>query len=169
MVVMKRLFMPVVLLIALLATVFAIPVSAVSIQYVYYNFNAAENENALVVQWTGRPAFEVKANEFYLDKKETTTLDVEARIQEKFNDLLVEDERLSSFDVDADVRQDPPILGPNEEIVIINNSEYVRSHKAFFRIHIYLLDNLDTPESELRFLTRFQNPYAGPIPDNWWE
>lgn len=156
-------------LLALLAGVFATSVSAVSIQYVYYDFDAAENQNALVVQWTGKPAFEIKANEFYLDKKETTTADVEARIQLKFNDLLVEDVKLTTYDADDECRQDPPILGPGEDIVIIRNSEYLRIHKAFFAIRVFELDDLETPESELKFLTRFQRPDAGPIPDGWWQ
>ena len=146
------------------------PVSAsIDIRGIDYNYGAAENEWALRVRWTGRPAFEIKANEFYLEGKETITADVEARIQEKFNDLLVDDEKLKDIDPEDPARQDPPVLSPQQEIVIIHNQEYLRSHKAFFRIHIYSLDDLDTPESELRFTTRFQNPFAGPIPDNWWQ
>ena len=163
---MKKLIL-VTALLALLATVFAIPAGAasISIQYISYDWDAAENEPALTVGWTGKPPFEIKANEFYLDKKETSSLDVELRIQEKFNDLLVEDVKLSTFDADDECRQDPPILGPDEEIVIINNSEYLRSHKAYFAIHIYSLDDLETPESELNFLTIFSKY---PIPENWW-
>lgn len=154
----------------IMACVFLVsPVFAsIDIQGIYYNFHAAETEWALKVQWTGRPAFEIKANEFYLAKKETATAEVEARIQEKFNDLLVEDEKLKDIDPEDPVRQDPPVLSPSQEIVIINNQEYLRSHKAFFKIHIYSLDNLETPESELRFVTQFKNPHAGPIPDEWW-
>lgn len=164
---MKRTILAVALL-ALLAAVFAVPVSAsISIQGIYYDWDAAENESALTVVWTGRPAFEVKANEFQLDKKETTTAEVEARIQEKFNDLLVTDTKLSTMDAEDPTRQDPPILvWPYEEIVVIHNSDYLRTHKAFFAIHIYSLDDLETPESELNFLTRFSKY---PIPDNWWE
>lgn len=165
---MKRLIVGIIISVLLLVCV-AIPVLAsIDIQGIYYNFHAAETEWALKVQWTGRPAFEIKANEFYLAKKEASAADVEARIQEKFNDLLVEDEKLKGIDPEDPVREDPPVLSPSQEIVIINNQEYLRSHKAFFKIHIYSLDDLETPESELRFVTIFQNPFAGPIPDNWW-
>lgn len=166
---MKKIFTGVIVGVLALMLLTLPVLASIDIQGVDYNFNAAENEWALRVRWTGRPAFEIKANEFYLERGETTITDVEDRIQEKFNDLLVEDEKLKDIDSEDLVHQDPPVLSPSQEIVIIRNQEYLRSHKAFFRIHIYSLDNLDTPESELRFTTRFQNPFAGPIPDDWWQ
>lgn len=167
---MRRLCLSIILAVILLCS-FTLPAFAasISIQGIYYNFNAAENEWALKVQWTGKPAFEIKANEFYLQKVKgqlETITQVEERIQDKFNDLLVVDTKLTTIDADDPVRQDPPILvWPDTEIVIINNSEYLRTHKAFFRIHIYSLDDLETPDSELRFVTRFSKY---PIEDEWW-
>jgi len=168
---MRRLFIGGILGTLTLLLVVAPILASLDIQGIDYNFGAAETEWALRVRWTGRPAFEIKANEFYLQGpplKETTIAEVEVRIQDRFNDLLVEDEKLKDIDPEDPVRQDPPVLAPYQEIVIINNQEYLRQHKAFFKIHIYSLDNLETPESELRFITRFQNPFAGLIPDNWW-
>lgn len=168
---MKRICLSITLAFVLLASL-ALPVLAsIDIQGIDYNFDAAETEWALRVRWTGRAPFEVKANEFYLQGpplKETTVAEVEARIQEKFLDLLVEDTKLSTIDPEDGARQDPPVLSVGEEIVVVRNSDYLRTWKCYFKIHIYSLDDLETPESELRFVTRFQNVAAGQIPDNWW-
>jgi hypothetical protein len=165
----KALLASVVALIMLISMTMPV-LASIDIQGVDYNFDASETGNALVVRWTGRPAFEIKANEFYSAKVKgqwETVVEVEERIQGKFLDLLVEDIKLST--VEADDQWHQYIFDPGQELVIINNQEYVRCWKAYFKIHIYSLDDLETPQSELRFITRFQNVFAGQIPDNWWQ
>lgn len=167
----KRIVLALTLVMVLVITLATPALASLSITGIYYNFDAAENENALTVNWVGRPAFEIKANEFYSQKVQgqwETPADVEERIQEKFLDLLVEDIPINQVDPEDECMQDPPILNPGEEWVVVQNKDVMRLWKAYFKIHIYSLDDLETPESELRFLTRFQNVYAGQIPDNWW-
>lgn len=153
------------------------PVSAaLNITGVEYNFDAAENENALTIKWIGRPWAEVKANEFYPQKIQgqwETIADVEDRIREKIFDLLREDIPWNQLDPE----EEPALSGQlsmGEEI--IGDNEYLRIWKGYFNIHIYSLDDLETPESELKFFTLFYKttsfpagtPYDEIYPEGWY-
>jgi hypothetical protein len=167
---MKKAWLSLVLVLVLFLSMGMAVLASIDIYDINYNFDAGETEDALVVKWTGRLPFKIKANEFYSTKVKgqwETVTQVEERIQDKFLDLLVEDVKLSTVEADDPWRQ--YIFDPGQELVIINNQEYVRCWKAYFKIHIYSLDDLETPQSELRFITRFQNVFAGQIPDNWWQ
>lgn len=170
---MKRLLVSLILSLVILG-VWVLPAYAIVPQGVDYNFNAAENEWALRVRWTGHPNTEVKAGEFYLAKKETTKKEVEARILTEIHDAIVEDILWNQLDPEEEPRLSG-VLSPGEEI-IYDPQQKLRVWKAFFGLHIYSLDDLETPESELRFVTRFiprQNvlggtPYEEIFPDGWW-
>lgn len=150
------------------------PALAIVPQGVYYDFGAGENENALVIKWTGHPDTVVKGGEFWLAKKETTIADVEARITEKVHDLLKEDILWNKLDPEEEPAYSG-ILSPGEEI-FYDPQQKLRVWKSWFAIHIYSLDDLETPDSELRFVTRItkRSVYPGGttwdeiFPDGWW-
>lgn len=170
---MKKLFVSLILSLVMLV-MFVQPTYAIVPQGVDYNFNAAENDWALRVRWTGHPNTEVNGGEFWLDKKETTKEEVEARLLTQIHDAIVEDILWNQLDPEEEPALSG-VLSPGEEI-IYTPQQKLRVWKAYFGLHIYSLDDLETPESELRFVTRFiprQNvaggaPYEEVFPDGWW-
>lgn len=174
---MKKKLLPAILGAILASILLVSPVFATYIIGVHYDFDAPENEWALWVDWgDNKPDTIVNANEFQLGKKETTVAEVEARIQDKFNTFLVEDVLWNQLDPEEEAYQG--ILSPGEEIYVnpSTGKQYLRVRKMWFAIHIYSLDNLETPESELSFTTKFitRTAYPGGIPwetvfpDGWW-
>ena len=152
----------------------AIPVFAIIPQGVDYNFGATENEWALRIRWTGHPTTEIKGGEFWLGKKETTIAEVEQRIHEKVFGLIKEDILWNQLDAEEEPALSG-ILSPGEEIVYVPQQK-LRVWKCWFAIHIYSLDDLETPESELSFITCIvpRRIYPGGtsweeiFPDGWW-
>ena len=176
---MKKKIVIILGLVCILVGVLALPVfAALSIYGIEYNYDAAENEDALIVKWYEREWGIVKAGEFQLQGpplKETTIAEVEARISEKFYDLLREDIKWNQLDPEEEPYLSD-VLSPGEEIVYVGPQKYLRVWKGYFAIHIYSLDDLETPVSELRFVTCFvkRSIYPGGtsqeeiFPDGWW-
>lgn len=154
----------------------ASPVFAIIPSGVYYNHNSypAETEWMLRVVWTGHPTTEIKFGEFWTQKKESTTTEVEARIVEQINDGMYEDILWNQLDPEEEAYQG--ILSPGEEIVYVPQKK-LRVWKGYFGLHIYVLDNPETPISELSFTTRFiprrcvpgGTSYEEVFYDGWWD
>jgi len=156
--------------------VLAVPAYALVPQSIYYDFSAAGNEPALRIVWTGHPDTIVTGDEFRLQTPQESTLaEVEARIQAQVDDLLLEDVKWNQLDQEEEPYLSG-VLSPGEEIVYVGPQQYLRTWKAWFAIHIYSLDNLSTPESELRFVTRIYKrsvfpggtSWADIYPGGWW-
>lgn len=175
------------LLVAILSSILAIlfvasPCFATYIIGVHFNKDAVGNEWALWVDWgDNKPDTIVNANEFQSQKikgKWETVADIENRIQDRFNDFLVEDVLWNQLDQE----EEPYLSGQfskGEELYVDpqTQTDYCRYRKMWFAIHIYSLDDLETPESELNFTTRFYNAWVFPgnthweqvYPDGWWD
>lgn len=136
--------------------------ASVDIVGIYYNFNAAGNEDALRIDYGGtKPTMHVRGDEFVILPQEDTVADVEARITERVMEPMIQSTPLSQLDGDY-----PQPLPPNAEIIKKN---YV-SYTCYFAIHIYSLTpvTVNGVTYQRMFITRFQNGFAGKIPDNWW-
>lgn len=151
---------------------FTLPVNAGSLSYsgVDVNFDAGDNDDALVVRWSTRPWSILKGEDFKLGKKETTLEEVEQRCTLKFFDLIKEDVKMIQVDPEDEVHQG--ILSPNEEIVYLAPQEYLRTWQCYFALRINSLDNPETPENELNFTPMLGtcqafDGYADFLPDEW--
>ena len=156
-----------ILLALTIATVMVVsPVTAsLDIKGIEIDYDAADNEPALLVERTGKPPVRVNGGEFILKGNIKTIADLEEWIQEVVDDFIVTKTPLSQFPADDPLRGDPPEFGEGDSIV--GNQVYQQGQ--YFAIHIFAIDDPETPESELYFWTRFQSAGAGAIPSNWWQ
>ena len=114
----------------------------------------------------GVPPMEMLSNAAKVLVAETDLVQVDARATSQ-SQLLFEDwiplQQISPLDP---TRQDPPILQePYERIDTAGGKQYLVTTTTWFAIHFYSLDDPLTPESELRFITRFSTQ---PIIGEWW-
>lgn len=173
---MKKKLLPAIIGAILTSILLVSPVFAIIPQGVYFNHNQypEETEWMLRVVWTGHPTTEVKLNEFWLGKKETTALEVENRIREQILDGMYEDVLWNQLDPEEEPAFSG-ILSPGEEIVYTPQQK-LRVWKGYFNIHIETLDNPETPICELKFHTKFYprrvvpggKSYDEVFPDGWW-
>lgn len=172
---MKYLTRPFTILMVLVLTILlATPIlagSRIRIYAIEYNFDAAPSEDAITVYDRSGKNLHVVAGEFEPlrhGQDYETMAEVEARIQDRVQEVYSDYEWITADPEEPDWRffQDPPILLPYEEIVEVKNDRvHLKTTLTYFGLHIYSLDDPETPESELNFLTIFSRY---PIPPNWF-